>query len=295
MQLRDRGLLDLDDPIVNYIPELRQVYNPYGDIEQITIRHLITHTSGFRNSTWPWGGDKKWHPHEPKEWSQLVAMFPYTEVLFEPGSQHSYSNPGIIFLGRVIELISGDNYEVYMDKNILKPLNMYNTYFDITPYHLLQFRSNSYFLQGDTLTSYGLDFDTGITVSNGGLNAPLDDMVKYLSFLLGIKGKYYPVLERASLEEMWESQILIQDQDSLQLSRGLSFLILENDNLRLIGHTGGQKGFISFFYIHPESKTGAIVAFNTQVISESGMSTTRKLSAEIRDLFIERLWPLFLD
>jgi len=295
MQLRDRGLLKLEDPIVNYIPELRQVYNPHGDIEQITLRHLITHTSGFRNPTWPWGGDKQWHPHEPKKWSQLVAMFPYTEILFEPGSQHSYSNPGIIFLGKVIELLSGDNYEVYMDKNILKPLNMYNTYFDTTPYYLLPFRSNSYFLQGDTLTSNGLDFDTGITVSNGGLNAPLSDMVKYLSFLLDIKGSYYPILERASLEEMWESQILIGNQDALQLSRGLSFLIVENDNLRLIGHTGGQKGFISFFYIHPESKTGVIVAFNTQVISESGISNTRILSAEIRDLIIERLWPLFLD
>ena len=90
MQLRDRGLLKLEDPIVNYIPELREVYNPYGNIDQITLRHLITHSSGFRNSTWPWGGDKEWHPHEPKNWSQVVAMFPYTEILFEPGSQHSY-------------------------------------------------------------------------------------------------------------------------------------------------------------------------------------------------------------
>jgi len=50
MQLRDRGLLKLEDPIIKYIPELRQVYNPYGDIEKITLRHLMTHSSGFRNS-----------------------------------------------------------------------------------------------------------------------------------------------------------------------------------------------------------------------------------------------------
>lgn len=152
-----------------------------------------------------------------------------------------------------------------------------------------------YQLRGDTLTSNGLDFDTGITVSNGGLNAPLSDMVKYLSFLLNTKGDYYPVLGRASLEEMWKFQLPIDSDDELQLSRGLSFLILQNENLQVIGHTGGQKGFISFFYIHPESKTGAIVVFNTQVISESGISKTRELSAEIRNLFLNRIWPLFLN
>ena len=44
----------------------------------------------------PWGADKPWHPFEPAAWSQLVAIFPYTEVLFEPGTQYRYSNPGSI-------------------------------------------------------------------------------------------------------------------------------------------------------------------------------------------------------
>jgi len=52
--------------------------------------------------------------------------------------------PGIIFLGRVIELLSGDDYEVYIDKNIFKPLEMHRSYFDRTPYHLLRHRSASY-------------------------------------------------------------------------------------------------------------------------------------------------------
>lgn len=133
MQLRDRGLLKLDDPIVKYLPELNAVHNPFGDMSQITIKHLMTHSAGFRSATWPWGGDKDWHPHEPQHWSQLVAMMPYTEILFKPGSKFSYSNPGIIFLGRVIELLTKDDYEVYIDKNIFKPLEMYRSYFDTTP------------------------------------------------------------------------------------------------------------------------------------------------------------------
>ena len=65
IQLRDRGLLNLEDPIIKYLPELHQVYNPYSNMDDITLWHLITHSSGFRNPTWPWSGDKKWHPHEP--------------------------------------------------------------------------------------------------------------------------------------------------------------------------------------------------------------------------------------
>src|SRR5262245_41163875 len=208
MQLRDRGRLQLDQPIVDFVPELRQAHDPFGPIEAITLRHLMTHSAGFRMATWPWGGDKPWHPHEPTEWSQLVAMMPYTEVEFAPGSKFSYSNPGIVFLGRAIERLSGDDYEVYMDKNVLRPLGMQHSYFDVTPYHLQRCRSHSYAVGKDgAVEDHGPDFDTGITVSNGGLNAPLPDMARYLAFLLGAvpaDRDAAHVLARSSLEEMWQ-------------------------------------------------------------------------------------------
>jgi CubicO group peptidase (beta-lactamase class C family) len=89
MQLRDRGLLSLDDPAVKYVPELRLAHNPFGDISQVKIRHLMSHSAGVRASTWPWGGDQTWHPFEPTSWAQLVAMLPYTDVMFAPGSKAS--------------------------------------------------------------------------------------------------------------------------------------------------------------------------------------------------------------
>ncbi|MEQ8530488.1 MAG: serine hydrolase domain-containing protein [Imperialibacter sp.] len=146
MQLRDRGLLQLSDPLTKYLPELRMVHNPFGSMDDITLQMVLSHSTGFRDPTWPWGGNKDWHPFEPAEWSQIVAMLPYTEILFEPGSKYSYSNPALIFLGRIIEIITGDDYEVYIDKNVLKPLGMYNSYFDVTPYHLLKYRANNYIL-----------------------------------------------------------------------------------------------------------------------------------------------------
>ncbi|MCK5941051.1 MAG: beta-lactamase family protein, partial [Planctomycetes bacterium] len=205
MQLRDRGRLRLDQPIVELVPELRDVRNPFGAMTDITIAQLLSHSAGFRMGTWPWGGDQDWHPHEPTRWSQLVAMLPYTTVQFAPGSKFSYSNPGIVFLGRAIERLSGDDYEVYVDKNVLRPLGMQRTYFDLTPYHLQRYRSHSYRVQGDDVTDHGPDFDTGITVSNGGLNAPMTDMARYLGFLLGgfaPDGDEQAVLARASLDEM---------------------------------------------------------------------------------------------
>ena len=271
MQLRDRGRLSLDDPIVKYVPELMAVHNPYGPMEAITLRQLLSHSAGFRNPTWPWGGDQPWHPFEPTKWSQLVAMMPYTEILFPPGSKYSYSNPGLIFLGRVIEQLSGDDYEVYIDKNILKPLGMSHSYYDITPYHLLADRSNNYEMKDGKLVTNGLDFDTGITTSNGGLNAPVSDMVKYFAFLLG-KGPGangpVPVLKRSSLEEMWRPVLPASDNEAMGDSVALSFFVKHVGNTRLIGHTGSQRGFRAFFYLELKSGTAVIAATNTAAADE---------------------------
>lgn len=287
MQLRDRGRLTLDDTVVHYLPELRRVHNPFGSMEAITIRHLLSHSAGFRNPTWPWGGDEPWHEFEPTEWSQLVAMMPYTEILFEPGSRYSYSNPGVIFLGRIIEQLSGDDFEVYIDKNILKPLGMHRSYFDITPYHLLPFRSNNYTVRNGSPEANGLDFDTGITAANGGLNAPLTDMARYLAFLSGSLDSSVAnvVLKRSTLEEMWQPVVPVSEDGyggdvreagGWAPSMGLGFFVLEKDGRRVVGHTGDQKSFRLFFYLEPERKAAVIAAFNT--VGRPAPDTDRLLS-----------------
>ena len=101
MQLRDRGLLSLDDPLIKYIPELAAVHDPYGPISAITIREAMSHSSGFRDATWPWRTEP-WQPFEPTKWSQIVAMLPYTSIHFAPGSRFGYSNLAVVFLGEII-------------------------------------------------------------------------------------------------------------------------------------------------------------------------------------------------
>ncbi len=300
LQLRDRGLLGLDDPILRYVPELREVHNPFGSMEDITLRHLLSHSSGFRGATWPWGGEKEWHPHEPTRWEQLVAMMPYTEILFPPGSRYSYSNPGVVFLGQVIERLSGEEWEVYVEKNILRPLGMDRSYFDFTPYHLLPDRSNNYFVIDGVPGANGLDFDTGITVSNGGLNAPLGDMAAYLAFLTDSgseedRADYGTVLSRGSLEEMWVEELPIQEAGGLRESMGLAFFLEEYGGGRHVGHTGSQKAFVSFIYIDPLARTGVVAAFNSTGLPGEGPArpATRVILNRLREQMFEQLFPLF--
>jgi len=300
MQLRDRNLFSLDDPAVKYVPELREVHNPYGDMSQVTIRHLMSHSAGFRAGTWPWGGDQPWHPFEPTRWEQVVAMFPYTELLFRPGTKYSYSNPGVIFLGRIIQLFSGDDYEVYVTKNIFMPLGMTRSFFDRAPYHLVEHRSHSYVKNDDSLQEQRFDFDTGITVSNGGLNAPLGDMAKWLAFLIGstadagTRDVWNRLLKRSSLDEMFTPQIRAVDGEGgsgSDVQAGLSCFIERHEGVELVGHSGDQNGFISHLYLHRPSRSGYIVSFNTDVRSKKDARiSTRAVDDDVRGAIVRELF-----
>lgn len=302
MQLRDRGRLKLDDPITKYVPELRAIHNPFGSMDEIAIGQLMSHTAGFRGGTWPFGGNKDWHPPEPTKWSQLVAMMPYTEVLFKPGSKYSYSNPGVIYLGQVIERLSGEDFEVYMDKNVMRPLDMRNSYYDTTPNHLLKHRSHSYSIAQDGKMTNGIfDMDSGITVSNGGLNATLTDMAKYLKFLIGDKkrqAEYDVILKRSSLEEMFVPVIDVLDEPKNGQNRkdfmGRSFFIEDNFGQHFIGHSGHQNNFALHFYYSPASRAAYIVAFNTYKNGTAAdpKATTDRLDLELKEFLFQNVFPL---
>lgn len=273
MQLRDRGLLKLDDPAVKYLPELRKVYNPFGDIGDITIQQLMDHSAGFRNSTFPYKKGADWEPFEPTEYAQVEAMLPFTEILFKPGTKFSYSNLGIVFLGQIIERLTGDDYEVYVDKNILRPLEMYRSYFDATPYHLVRYRSHSYYIENGVRTTGRFDANSGITVSNSGLNSPLPDMIKYINFLVGDASKkeiYDGILRRSSLEEMFRQTISApldaNGNAGFTTGVGLIFFLDERDGETYLGHGGDQNGFISYIEFNLKKRTASVLVFNTNII-----------------------------
>mgnify|MGYP003042634475 CR=1 FL=1 len=271
MQLRDRGLLKLDDPATRYLPEFRSIHNPFGAAADVTIQHLLTHSSGLRAATWPWGHEP-WQPFEPTQWSQLVAMFPYTQLEFAPGSKYSYSNLGMTVLGRIVEVLSGESIEAYLDKHILKPLEMHRSYFDLTPWHLRAERSRNYFVDAAGELGEGpVEFDTGVTVANGGLNAPLSDMIKYANFLLGVRdnGNYQHVLSRATLAQMLEPRLTVADGPRRRISIGLGFFVIErhdaqgNVTATYFGHSGSQSAFRSWMKFDMRRKVAFLAATNT--------------------------------
>ncbi|MGB6192354.1 MAG: serine hydrolase domain-containing protein [Terracidiphilus sp.] len=295
LQLRDRGRLSLDDPAVRYVPELREVHDAFGAIDAITIRQLLSHSAGFRNPTWPWDCDDTtncdWQPFEPTRWSQVAAMLPYTHIAFKPGSRWSYSNLGYVFLGQIIERLSGDDFEVYVDKNILKPLGMTESYFDTAPYFLEAHVSASYLRAGPKLTPQPFDFDTGITTSNSGLKAPIPDMVKYLRFLIGDPSNptYDIVLKRSSLEEAWTGVLPAVEPDEKPTSytsgpggshpmMGLGFFVLQTGGHCYIYHDGDQGGFSSELLVDPAGHSASILMVNTTDTGTPSAATLRPQS-----------------
>lgn len=275
MQLRDRGRLSLDDPITRYVPELRQVHDGYGSIDDVTLRMLLSHSSGFQNPTWPYGAGRPWEPFEPTGWAQLVAMMPYQELEFPPGSRFGYSNPAFIYLARVVEQLTGDAWPVYVQKDIWTSLGMTGSFVGVSPYHLAPFRAPSYTVRADgaghgRVVANPREFDPGITIPNGGWNAPMADLVIWLVFLSGAdRGdtaaarRYAAVLSHATLEEMWRPVVRLAPGGDGSDAFGLSFYLHSRERATVVGHTGEQSGFRSFFYLEPGSTTAVIAILNT--------------------------------
>ncbi len=302
MQLRDRQRLSLDDPIVRYLPELRRVHDPYNALDSITIRMLLAHTGGFMNPTWPYDdAGPAWQPFEPTTWDQLVALMPYQQLLFKPGSRFGYSNPAFIYLARVIEQLTGDPWDAYVQKNIFLPLRLEHSYFRGTPYHLARERSNNYTIVRDSsaqsrVVANGRDFDPGITTPNGGWNAPLSDLAEYVAFLTAApradakasRDLSEAVLARASLQEMWRPVVRMgtapTEPNAIQQWMGLSFFVLKRGERTLFGHTGSQAGFRSFLFFNPVTGAAVIAAFNTTNTVQPASTAYRRMYEAALDL-----------
>ena len=274
LQLRDRGRLTLEQPVTTWVPELRAVNNPFGSMDDVTVAMLLSHSSGLQDPTWPWRRYEAWEPFEPTRWEQLVAMMPYQRLRFAPGSRYSYSNPAFIYLARITESLTGDAWQTTVYKNLFGPLGLTRSYFAGTPYHLAAYRSNNYTVARDSagresVVANGRDFDPGITIPNGGWNAPVGDLAKWLGFLARATDTTdrVDVLKRSSVREMWRARYsAVEPVAGVEMpadSIGMSFFILWRNGTRFVGHTGSQAGFRSFFYINPATRSGVIAVFNT--------------------------------
>lgn len=127
VQLHERGALNIDDPVVKHLPFFKVQY-PSEDSEEVTIRHLLNHSSGLANPPGMLGlmhMDGEPYPDQVGLVEQLLAE--NGELKFEPGTQGTYTNLGYTVLGAVVQLTAGIPLQEYVGEHIFRPLNMDNT------------------------------------------------------------------------------------------------------------------------------------------------------------------------
>ena len=126
LMLQDEGKLSVDDPASKYLPELAALKTADGQPARVTLRHMLTHTSGMAEAT----------PEQSKAARRLADLIPhYVEkpLQFPPGSRWQYCQSGINSLGRIVEVVSGLSLPDFLQQRLFDPLGMKDTAFYLTP------------------------------------------------------------------------------------------------------------------------------------------------------------------
>jgi len=177
LQLMERGKLELDKPVSEYLDDYPP---PWGD--KITIRHLLSHTSGLPNYTdIP---EIYVTRDEPVTQEELLRIVKSLELEFEPGTDFLYSNSGYVVLGEVIEAVSGVSYEVYLHKYIFEPAGMHSTGYARREAGVPD-RATGYTVTKDFEIIPASRVDYSLLYSAGALYSTVDDMLKWDQVLYG--------------------------------------------------------------------------------------------------------------
>lgn len=261
MQLRDVGRLDLDDPAVAWLPELRQAASPFGPIEGVTIRRMLSHESGLPAE--PPGTD--WAvPAYQGDPEQTLARAGEIAVTLAPNAEHKYSDLAYQLLGAIVTRASGTPYPHYGQEAILRPLGMAATGFAPLSAGLPGRRATGYDWRA---LSDELDPAPAMPPvwAEGGLWSCVDDLAIWLSFQLRAhrappSPSPSPVLSAASLRQMHKPRYLAGDGWAEAWS--ISWCATRQDDAVWIGHSGGVPGYTSTICFDPQTQVGAVVLLN---------------------------------
>jgi len=210
MTLVDAGKIGLDDTVEKYLPEFREQKDTNGAHHVITIRQLMSHTSGLvpnpptRRSAWPIGGplDDYWLE---QNLPQIVGTIARSQLRFKPGSKFEYSNSALFVLGRIIEVVSDTPYAVYVKGKILEPLRMTDTYY--APPSIEANRVAKIYARRDGKLETIFRFNPGLKITNtapdGGLFSYPAQLVPFLQMFLDNDGR---ILSRRAVAEMLTPQ-----------------------------------------------------------------------------------------
>ncbi len=268
LQLRDAGKLKLDDPVWQYIPEVKG-QRLTSDAPEMTIRHLLTHAAGFPEDN-PWG-DRQLAISD----QTMLAMFK-KGISFSnaPGVAYEYSNMGFAMLGYIITKVSGQPYQTYTQQKIFTPLGMTSTYWDYAKVPAGQLAHGYRWLNGQWVEQPMLG--DGAYGAMGGLLTSVEDFSKYVGLHLAAwparNDPENPVIKRSSLREMHQGVNFSTLNPGAVGANGQPCPLVtaygyglrwakDCDQKVSVGHSGGLPGFGSNWNMLPDYGIG-IVSFS---------------------------------
>jgi CubicO group peptidase (beta-lactamase class C family) len=260
MQLYEQGLIDLDSPVQAYL------LNFPKSAKKITIRHLLRHISGVPHYSSK--VDAMSFSHYPSL-DEAVDSIIGRGVVGEPGAQYIYSSFGYTLLGKVIEEVSGSQFDEYLSKNIWQKAGMHNTALEIS--HANANKSRLYIKAG-SLYIRSPYTDLSVIYPAGGVQSTAEDLLKFGEAILKDK-----LIARETLEMM------IDVTDSLAPEAGddpygMGWSVYHSpQNGRIIAHGGAQPGTSAHFQIWLDKGAVSVVLSNAFGTKSSAYSLANEI------------------
>ena len=269
LKLRDEGKLSLDDLAETYVPEMRGWIYPTADAPRIRVRDLLNHTGGFVTDD-PWG-DRQQVLTEAEFTRILNDGVPFTRA---PQTAFEYSNFGYALLGRIVTNVSGRPYNDYIEAEIMRPLGMTSSGYDIfaSP---LERRAIGYRWENDAW-SREPDMRHGVFGSMGGVQTSAEDYARWIAFLLSAwpardDPETGPV-RRSTVREMAQGSNFVSmrsrtgaDGQPCPGAGAYGMGLQANTDCELgafMAHGGGYPGYGSYMILMPDRRTGLFAFAN---------------------------------
>lgn len=241
MLLVEDSKINLDEKISKYLPHTPDTW------KNITVRHLLTHTSGVKSYT-SLGGFELSKRYKVGNFIKELSPQPLD---FEPGSAYRYSNSGYSLLGYIIETASGKTYWEFLRTRIFAPLKM-NSTADRDPQFIIKNRATGYEWKNDRLV--GRDYELTDLFSAGAIVSTISDLAKW-----DIALRDETLLKAVSKNEMWKPFILTNGKESFY---GLGWSVGEFRGQRLLSHSGQTAGFAANLSRYTDADLDVIVLTN---------------------------------
>jgi len=262
MQLVEKGKVQLDDPVIKYLPWFRTANKTISD--QITIRMLLNNTSGLKAPV------VRNRDISDQAVEKLMRSMESVYLADEPGTHYEYSNDGFALAGLIISKVSGMSYETYLDEFIFAPLEMHRTTNNQDKFDALDVLYGHYPGIKSAIPVYNEDAILLEYVAAGSmLRSSAKDIGNYLLTMVNggtFRGKQ--IVTRESMDEMWRSYSEfpgISEEDggeNLPFHYGLGWFTGELDGKQYIFHGGNRRNMSSMTVIYPEEKIGVSILIN---------------------------------